>query len=251
MKKALFGSVASLFLLAAGPAEDEVRARFEAFNRAWEQRDMDFIRDYYAHDPNLLLFFERRQLRGWPKVEALYQNMFANAARGRVESTVSNLDVKARGDMAYTAANFRLRVIEPGRLESLDEGRQTTVFEKRGGRWVVVHRHTSFQAPPGPQRRVALHTEPGPLWSPTLEGAWRSADGGLLLATATHLALSGPVSPALAARYALQGNVIQLTALDGAAPGGVARLERVALSPTTLSFGLPGQSSLHHWTRVE
>jgi hypothetical protein len=34
-----------------------------------ERRDMTFVRDYYAHDANMLLFFERRQLLGWPRVE--------------------------------------------------------------------------------------------------------------------------------------------------------------------------------------
>ena len=70
---------------AAGPSlsvvekgEEEIRARFAAFNQAWERRDMTFVRDYYAHDAEMLLFFERRQLLGWPRVETLYENMFSH-----------------------------------------------------------------------------------------------------------------------------------------------------------------------------
>lgn len=44
--------------------EAAVLAKVEAFNGAWERRDMEFIEDYYAHDPGMLLFFERRQLQG-------------------------------------------------------------------------------------------------------------------------------------------------------------------------------------------
>ena len=95
-------------------SREEVKARLEAFNDAWEARDLDFIRNFYAHDPEMLLFFERRQLRGWSQVETLYQNMFESSRRGAVESTYTNLKVDARGDMGYVAANFDLEVTEPG-----------------------------------------------------------------------------------------------------------------------------------------
>jgi uncharacterized protein (TIGR02246 family) len=144
----------------------EIRTLFERFNAAWERRDPSFIDRFYAHDSTGVFFFERRQLTGWPRVDTLYRNMFASAARGTVRSKFDVLDVGARGNVGWLAANFRLEVIESTGDTTVDEGRQSLVFERRDGRWVVVHRHTSFQAPPGPQRRVALHVTPGPLWSP-------------------------------------------------------------------------------------
>jgi ketosteroid isomerase-like protein len=144
----------------------EVLALFRDFNAAWERRDSAFIRRYFAHDTGAVFFFERRQLKGWPRADTLYRNMFASAARGRVNSKYDVLDVGARGDVAWLAANFRLEVIEPSGDTTVDEGRQSLVFERRGGAWVVVHRHTSFQAPPGAQRHVPVFVTPGPLWSP-------------------------------------------------------------------------------------
>ena len=144
----------------------EVLSLFREFNQAWERRDSAFINRYYAHDSSGIFFFERRQLFGWPRVDSLYRTMFANA-RGTVRSTYDVLDVGARGPVAWLAANFRLEVIAASGDTTVDEGRQSLVFERRAGRWVVVHRHTSFQAPPGPQRRVPLHVTPGPLWSPS------------------------------------------------------------------------------------
>jgi ketosteroid isomerase-like protein len=144
----------------------EIRGLFEQFNVAWERRDATFIDRYYAHDTTGVFFFERRQLAGWARVDTLYRNMFASAARGRVRSLYDVLDVGARGNVGWLAANFRLEVIEPSGDTTVDEGRQTLVFERRNGRWVVVHRHTSFQAPAGAQRRVPLFVTPGPLWSP-------------------------------------------------------------------------------------
>ncbi len=167
---------------------EQVRECFYKFQEAWKARDMTFIRSFFAHDPDMLLFFERRQLRGWDKVETLYENMFAHALPGSVKSVYSNVDVKASGDMAYVAANFHLQVTNSSDEELTDAGRVTVVFERRGDQWLVVHRHTSFQAPPGPQRRVPIHEEPGPLWSATLEGAWRDDTGAVLLATSDYIA---------------------------------------------------------------
>lgn len=144
----------------------EVRALFEEFNTAWERRDRDFVAGFYSPDSTGVYFFERRQLVGWLQVDSLYRTMFRSAARGKVNSRFEVLDVGARGKVAWLAANFRLEVVEPAGDTTVDEGRQTVVFERRAGRWRVVHRHTSFQAPPGPQRRVPLHTGAGPLWSP-------------------------------------------------------------------------------------
>ncbi len=170
------GIVLAMVVVSAGPGQaqsaadhrsvQEVLALFTEFNRAWERRDSAFINRYYAHDRSGVFFFERRQLSGWPRVDTLYRNMFANSGRGTVRSTSEVLDVGARGNVAWLAANFRLEVTEPSGATTVDEGRQSLVFERRAGRWVVVHRHTSFQAPPGPQRAVPLHRTPGPLWSP-------------------------------------------------------------------------------------
>lgn len=249
--------MASVVWIAARPvpsvdeeAEEQIRARFETFNKAWERRDMEFIRDYYAHDPDMLLFFERRQLVGWRRVETLYENMFANAARGRVESSTSNLEVQAQGNLGYVAANFHLQITEPSGEVTADVGRQSVIFERRNGRWVVVHRHTSFQAPPGPQRRVPLHTEPGPLWSPNLEGAWKNSAGGVLVASASHLAFTGAEGLPAHARYHRDDDVVRLESLEGT-PLAVDRLDLVELSSRQLIFRLPGQTKQWVWERLE
>lgn len=51
--------------------------------------------------------------------------------------------------MAYVAATFELQATSPKGESPADTGRVTVVFEKRDGSWRVVHRRTSFQAPPG------------------------------------------------------------------------------------------------------
>jgi uncharacterized protein (TIGR02246 family) len=227
-------------------AAEEVRARFVAFNHAWEKRDMSFIRDFFAHDDDMLLFFERRQLRGWSQVETLYENMFANARPGSVTSTYSNLKVEARGGMAYVAANFELQATSPEGDVATDSGRVTVVLEKRGGDWRVVHRHTSFQAPAGPQRKVPLVTDPGPLWSPGLEGAWRSEEGALLLATASYLTSARVPGIPAAGRYRIKDARLWVAA-EGTASEQAFEVE--SLSAENLVLRLP--SGTTSFRRIE
>jgi ketosteroid isomerase-like protein len=229
--------------------EAAVLTRVEAFNGAWERRDMEFIEEYYTHDPDMLLFFERRQLQGWERVKALYENMFSHASRGEVESTHSNARVGASGDMAYVASNFRLEVKEPSGRSSVDEGRSTVVFERREGDWVVVHRHTSFQAPPGPQRHIALHTEPGPLWSPTVEGAWGNEAGDILIATGTHMMATGPEGVPKAAMYVVMDEKIFLTPVKEGGPKTT--LEIVERGPERLVLRPEGETTQWVWSRLE
>lgn len=219
-------------------AAAEVRDCLFRFQEAWKARDMDFIRSFFAHDADMLLFFERRQLRGWDKVETLYENMFAHALPGSVKSTYTNVDARAGANLAYANANFHLTVTNPDGEEMTDEGRVTVVFERRGDRWVVIHRHTSFQAPPGPQRRVARHEDPGPLWSATLEGAWEDDSGGFLLATADYVATRDvPGLPGIA-RYEIDGDGIWLVA-EPESSAKRRRVETVKLSGTELILRLP------------
>lgn len=237
-------------------AASEILARFDEFNDAWERRDAGFIDGYYAHDPEMLLFFERRQLSGWPRVKTLYDNMFANASSGTVASTASNVRVGARGDMGWLAANFHLEITDPAGTRAVDQGRQTVVYERRDGRWVVAHRHTSFQAPAGPHRPVPLHTEPGPLWDPSLEGAWRQNGGaGLMIATASHITFAGIDGLPGGATYRTDGDRLRLTPLDGTTGADTATtvLESLQLSASRVAFTVPqaGGDVTTVWRRVE
>jgi len=244
----LAGSVAARAAEDDAQSEAEVRARLDAFNQAWIDRDISFVRDFYAHDEDMLLFFERRQLRGFPDVDELYQNMFAHARPGTVRSSYANVIVDANGDMAYAAANFTLESEAPSGDTMTDTGRVTVVFERRDDDWVAVHRHTSFQAPPGPQRRIPLRTDPGPLWEPTLEGVWRTEKGETLIATATYLA-SRDVSglPQMSTyRFAAEG--LWLTE-EGGAPGSGRLVEVARLTSRELALRLPSGS--YAFKRVE
>jgi uncharacterized protein (TIGR02246 family) len=193
----------------------EIRALFDEFNAAWERRDPAFIERFYAHDTDELFFFERRQLTGWDKIRELYGNMFASASRGTVKSSYSNLHVRARGDVGWLAVNFRLEVREPDGTTSVDEGRESMVFERQGGRWVVVHRHTSFQAPAGAQRHVPLATGTGALWSPDAASALPDEERGIRAARErSNRAIAAHDTAGIAAEWMPNVNLVSSAGLQ-------------------------------------
>ncbi|MFN0086060.1 MAG: YybH family protein [Blastocatellia bacterium] len=136
--------------------DEQAVARFEdEFAQAWARRDLRFVERYFSRDPELTWFFERRQLKGFEDVRGLYERMFR--AGGSVKRTVTNRIIRVVGDAAFSSANFRIESVDRGR-RAVDEGRISTFYARQNGQWVALHRHSSFQAPPGAQRRVPLAT---------------------------------------------------------------------------------------------
>lgn len=141
--------------LAQSNDEQSIAQLEDQFAEAWTKRDMKFVERYFSHDPELVWFFERRQLKGFGDVRKLYERMF-NAA-SNVKRTLTNRVIRVYGDAAFSSANFRIEGVEAGK-RVIDEGRISTFYAKQNDQWVAVHRHTSFQAPMGRQRRVPLVT---------------------------------------------------------------------------------------------
>ena len=161
--------LAGLMLLVAGAAwpgpvafaqdnhqdEQTIAGLEDKFAEAWAKRDLKFIERYFSHDPELTWIFERRQLKGFEDVRKLYARMFS--AAGNAKRTLTNRVIRVYGDAAFSSANFRIEARQAGK-RVVDEGRISTFYAKQNGQWVAVHRHTSFQAPRGPQRRVPVVT---------------------------------------------------------------------------------------------
>ncbi len=153
---ALFSPSAIGALTLAQAADEQAIAQLEdQFAEAWAKRDMKFVERYFSRDPDLVWFFERRQLKGFEDVRKLYERMF-NAA-SNVKRTLANRVIRVYGDAAFSSANFRIESVEAGK-RVVDEGRISTFYARQDGQWVAVHRHTSFQAPMGEQRRTPLVT---------------------------------------------------------------------------------------------
>ena len=151
---------------------------------------MAFIRDYYAHDADMLLFFERRQLqRLGESRDALREHVRNTRIRGLGE--VDLLERRYRGrreTMAYVAANFRSAKSTNARGEPVDRFRPgergLRASVTANGSWCTAIR-------PFKPRRVRSGSVPSPhgagsaMETRRSRGCGSSEGGAMLIATAS------------------------------------------------------------------
>ena len=128
---------------------DAVAAANAAFYRAFETLDVREMEKVWLPDADVKCIHPGWPLlTGWGPVMASWERIFANTQSMRFD--LSDLHVHAAGDMGWVV------LIE--NLESQTEqgsGRSriltTNLFERRDGRWFIVHHHGSpIFAPPTP-----------------------------------------------------------------------------------------------------
>ncbi len=95
----------------------------------------------YAADPWVRIVEGAGVNRGWVD----YRDHHLGPELGEMQnfrSRYDDIEPQVRGDVAWAAFRYELVADTPqGHVEV--EGRGTAILEKRGGRWLVVHTHTS------------------------------------------------------------------------------------------------------------
>ncbi|HJZ97127.1 MAG TPA: nuclear transport factor 2 family protein [Candidatus Solibacter sp.] len=159
MKRSLLSALAILLITAAGasalprqrrttaakPAPDaEFKAMIDQYYDAWSKLSTDAPAKYYAKDSDCV-FFDVAPLKykGWAEYKAgVQKNFFDNAVSAKLTPN-DDLKVTRRGTVVWTSLTFHISVKNktgPG-LEM--ECRHTAIWEKRGGKWLIVHEHVS------------------------------------------------------------------------------------------------------------
>lgn len=121
--------------------------RIENYCEAWTtydgKPDFDRIGEYYAHDPDVIIYDTLPPLEGFTGFEAL-RAIYPNLERLVV---TPNKDVRVRllagGTVAITTHTFRLAHTPKGGAKFEVDARQSNVWEKRDGKWLIVHEHPS------------------------------------------------------------------------------------------------------------
>lgn len=131
---------------------------FAAWNAAFPA-NLDAPARFYAQDAGLT-FYDPSPTRegaivdgpiGWAGLrEHFERNIFPNFASFSFNfAPKDDLRVWRRGDVAWASFIWRTSAQKKdGRAQEID-GRQSNVFERRGGRWVIVHEHASVPVPEG------------------------------------------------------------------------------------------------------
>jgi len=114
---------------------------------AWDDLDPAKAAPYYAKDPGLV-FYDDSPLKytGWEAYAAGVRKEFAGY-RSFATTLANDVDVHMVGDtFAWGTATWRADAVKRDGSTDVVYGRWTVLFEKRGGKWLIVHEHVSVPA---------------------------------------------------------------------------------------------------------
>lgn len=112
---------------------------------AWNRGDLTGFMDDYARDSLTSYVSGGRVLYGWQTLHDRYQAAYFAPGMSRDSLAFDALDVRALGpDAAFATARFALY----RRDSVVASGPFTLVLVRRGGRWRIVHDHTSADPAP-------------------------------------------------------------------------------------------------------
>jgi uncharacterized protein (TIGR02246 family) len=133
----------------AASAEDEVLQVLQNFDKAVNTADLELMASLYWQSPKYSGFGPPKRLaylsQGWEKDREMWRKMF-EYPKGTYQSSSHNTQVLMLGDNAAVIAGYSTITFFPPAVkeETSELLRFTTVVQKIGGKWVIVHGHTSL-----------------------------------------------------------------------------------------------------------
>jgi ketosteroid isomerase-like protein len=132
---------------ASGSGEDPIELMPKIMH-AWDNLDPAEAAPYYAKDSQLV-FYDDSPLKytGWSAYARGVRKEFAGYTS--FTTTLANdVAVHRVGDsFAWGTATWRADAVKRDGSTEVVYGRWTVLFEKRGGKWLIVHEHVSVPAP--------------------------------------------------------------------------------------------------------
>jgi uncharacterized protein (TIGR02246 family) len=144
MKNWMFTGAAALMLagcasMPRGGAEAEVVAAAQAWGAAYDSRDPARIAAQYAPDATLWGTTMKSIATAPPAVADYFKDA---AARPNARVRFDSHNVRVLGDTATDSGAYTF-VDQRDGTQSTNPARFTLVFQRRDGRWVLVHHHSS------------------------------------------------------------------------------------------------------------
>jgi ketosteroid isomerase-like protein len=153
MNKSVLSAVVALLILGAIPAlpapkpaggDAEFKELIREYYEAWSTANPDKPAPMYAKDADLV-FYDVAPLKytGWDEYKVgVQKNLFDAMASGSL-TPKDDLKITRRGNIAWTSvtAHFSAKMKDGKAMEA--DIRHTAIWEKRGGKWLIVHEHVS------------------------------------------------------------------------------------------------------------
>ena len=126
---------------AGGDEEAKVRDVVLANAAAFERGDFDGIAKVWAHDENIVVIESGHVEVGWQE----FGEKHLKPELGILKNVVYKLDdlrVRVNGNAAWASFTYNFEADVQDR-HIVSQGVGTMVLEKREGRWLIVHSHTT------------------------------------------------------------------------------------------------------------
>ena len=112
--------------------------------KAWNTNKPENLAKFYAQEPELKFFDALpMEYQGWKNYQTgIQKNLFDNMPKFTL---TANDDIQShrQDNIAWTTFTWHLSAeLNDGNLLETD-GRQTDIWEKRDGKWLIVHQHIS------------------------------------------------------------------------------------------------------------
>jgi ketosteroid isomerase-like protein len=114
---------------------------------AWQLGDINLLHSVYADDVSVVSGVFEAPILGWPNFLATYQRLRARVSS--VQKDRSNTYTVVRGTLAWSSFQWEFNGQVDGNVARW-RGQTTLVLEKRAGKWMIVHDHTSVVADMSP-----------------------------------------------------------------------------------------------------
>jgi ketosteroid isomerase-like protein len=126
---------------------------------AWQVGDIEKLHKDYADDVSVVNGNWAPPVFGWTSYLASYQQQRTRLQKVRMDRT--NTYIKVSGTVGWACYQWDFSGTVDG-LPSTAQGQTTLVLEKRNGRWLIVHNHTSLVQAPQPTVPASTPATPQP-----------------------------------------------------------------------------------------
>lgn len=120
-------------------ARKEIRAVLDRQVQAWNRGDLEGFMQGYWRSPTLTFFSGGTTVSGWEQTLGRYRNRYQTAGNEMGKLEFRDLNIELLGpSAAFVRGQFHLTM-----SSGESKGLFTLTFRKIGGRWKIVHDHTS------------------------------------------------------------------------------------------------------------
>ncbi len=135
----------ALSAVAAKPSKAQIAALFDTWNAALVTGDPRKVAALYAPDAVLLPTASPKIRTNRAQIVDYFEHFLKNKPSGKkIRTVVDVLDA----DSAIDTGLYRFTLTKDGKKQAVD-ARYTYVYEKRGGKWLIVNHHSSVLPPEG------------------------------------------------------------------------------------------------------